>query len=146
MHRHQTTVSMTQSTQTAHRGSWGWKRQTAAYDHPPARHSAPSTASIGFRTPAGDAASDDDARMEAKGVEASGRSLINTWGRMDGYGRVGGCGERILRKRRPVRRRHWRVGGKAGFFARLLQLFYWENGGRVVWVMNATGSDSDHIG
>ena len=83
MHRHQTTVSMTQSTQTAHRGSWGWKRQTAAYDHPPARHSAPSTASIGFRTPAGDAASDDDARMEAKGVEASGRSLINTWGRMD---------------------------------------------------------------
>jgi len=76
---------MTQSTQTAHRGSWGWKRQTAAYDHPPARHSAPSAASIsiGFRTPDGDDASDDDARMEAKGVEAPGRSLINTWGRMD---------------------------------------------------------------
>jgi hypothetical protein len=49
-------------TRTAHRGSWGWKRQTAAYDQPPARHSAPSAASIvvagcrlpdaGGRTPA----------------------------------------------------------------------------------------------
>lgn len=84
-------------------------------------------------------------RAEAEGVEASGRGLINTRARMDTADLlVVGCGERILRKRRPVRRRHTGTGAlgrKQSYFAPFLQLFYWENGGCVVCAMNATGSD-----